>query len=312
MKNRREARAGRSGWTPAGRSPTVWPFPRRVRCRAAVLSTSALQGTIREQIGLARLRVDENWNVPSDFVSGFAFRLLDRDHSETTVAGYNPAEGAITLTEPLPPGVAPGMAFEVRSPEEAPVLAARAGDTDAAPRALPPLAMRLATTRGTNALLTRSGAPTALFITRGFADLLEIGTQQRPDLFALAIRKPDVLYETVVEVPERIGAGRRGSGSAERRKAAGRSRGAAGARHHRGGGRASAQRPVSRPRARAGRFSAADRLRACLLFLGTGPVYQDSAPAPKRRLWMRISLPSSRGTFRACSLRCPPKARSML
>src|SRR6185503_15981748 len=50
------------------------------------------------------------------------------------------------------------------------------------------LSMRLATTLGTNALLTRKGAPTALFITEGFGDLLRIGTQQRPDLFALDIR----------------------------------------------------------------------------------------------------------------------------
>src|SRR5437660_698176 len=47
---------------------------------------------------------------------------------------------------------------------------------------------------------------TALFITRGFADLLAIGTQQRPALFALRIEKPAPLYETVVEVAERLAA----------------------------------------------------------------------------------------------------------
>ena len=51
--------------------------------------------------------------------------------------------------------------------------------------ALPPIEMRLATTRATNALLERRGAAVALFVTRGFGDLLAIGTQQRPDLFAL-------------------------------------------------------------------------------------------------------------------------------
>ena len=66
--------------------------------------------------------------------------------------------------------------------------------------------MRLATTRGTNALLERKGARTVLFITRGFADLLRIGTQQRPDLFALRIEKPEPLYDAVVEVPERLAA----------------------------------------------------------------------------------------------------------
>src|SRR5690606_1728831 len=44
------------------------------------------------------------------------------------------------------------------------------------------------------------------FVTRGFRDLLEIGTQQRPDLFALDIVKPPALYERVVEVDERVSA----------------------------------------------------------------------------------------------------------
>ncbi|MFQ5753719.1 MAG: hydantoinase/oxoprolinase family protein, partial [bacterium] len=71
---------------------------------------------------------------------------------------------------------------------------------------LPNMFMRLASTRGTNALLERKGVPVALFITRGFTDLLRIGTQQRPELFALEIRKPEPLYEAVVSVKERIAA----------------------------------------------------------------------------------------------------------
>ena len=66
--------------------------------------------------------------------------------------------------------------------------------------------MRLATTRGPNALLERAGAPTAFFVTRGFGDLMEIGTQQRPELFTLDIDKPAALHDAVVEVPERLSA----------------------------------------------------------------------------------------------------------
>ncbi|MEM1264114.1 MAG: hydantoinase B/oxoprolinase family protein [Pseudomonadota bacterium] len=65
-------------------------------------------------------------------------------------------------------------------------------------------ALRLGTTVATNALLTRRGARTALLVTEGFADLLVIGHQQRPDLFALAIDKPPPLYERVVEVGGRL------------------------------------------------------------------------------------------------------------
>lgn len=64
--------------------------------------------------------------------------------------------------------------------------------------------MRLATTKGTNALLERKGSRTAFLVTQGFADLLAIGTQQRPDLFTLNIEKPAPLYDTVVEIDERV------------------------------------------------------------------------------------------------------------
>lgn len=53
---------------------------------------------------------------------------------------------------------------------------------------IPACDLRLGTTLATNALLERRGCRTALLITRGFADLLAIGTQARPDLFALDIQ----------------------------------------------------------------------------------------------------------------------------
>ncbi|HUQ03673.1 MAG TPA: hydantoinase B/oxoprolinase family protein [Kofleriaceae bacterium] len=64
----------------------------------------------------------------------------------------------------------------------------------------PPIELRLGTTLATNALLERRGARTALVITRGFGDLLVIGDQTRPDLFALDIVRPAPLTERVVEV----------------------------------------------------------------------------------------------------------------
>ncbi|MCH2295035.1 MAG: hydantoinase B/oxoprolinase family protein [SAR324 cluster bacterium] len=64
--------------------------------------------------------------------------------------------------------------------------------------------IRMGTTVATNALLERKGARTLLLITRGFGDLLQIGNQTRPKLFDLEIRKPELLYERVHEVNERI------------------------------------------------------------------------------------------------------------
>ena len=62
----------------------------------------------------------------------------------------------------------------------------------------------MGTTVATNALLERKGERHALLITKGFKDALRIGTQSRPKLFALNIQRPDVLYEDVVEIDERI------------------------------------------------------------------------------------------------------------
>ncbi len=64
--------------------------------------------------------------------------------------------------------------------------------------------VKMGTTVATNALLERKGDRTALLITKGFRDMLEIGYQARPDIFAKEILKPELLYETVIEVNERI------------------------------------------------------------------------------------------------------------
>ena len=67
-------------------------------------------------------------------------------------------------------------------------------------------ALKMGTTIATNALLERRGDPTLLVTTRGFGDALRIGYQTRPDLFALHIQLPQMLYCDVLEINERIGA----------------------------------------------------------------------------------------------------------
>lgn len=64
--------------------------------------------------------------------------------------------------------------------------------------------IRMGTTVATNALLEHKGAKTAVLITEGFKDLLRIGYQNRPELFALKIDQPQMLFDEVVEVSERV------------------------------------------------------------------------------------------------------------
>jgi 5-oxoprolinase (ATP-hydrolysing) len=103
-------------------------------------------------------------------------KVLSQDPGD----GGDPAMAAIRLMLNLAPGTAipPGAIAEVR----------------------------LGTTVATNALLERRGEPVLLLINRGFADLLAIGDQHRPDLFALAIERGLPLEVRVLEVPGRLAA----------------------------------------------------------------------------------------------------------
>ena len=64
--------------------------------------------------------------------------------------------------------------------------------------------VKMGTTVATNALLERKGDATALLITQGFRDALNIGYQARNDIFAKKIIKPKQLYSAVAEINERI------------------------------------------------------------------------------------------------------------
>ena len=66
--------------------------------------------------------------------------------------------------------------------------------------------VKMGTTVATNALLERKGERVVFVTTKGFKDALRIGYQNRPDLFALQITLPEMLYETVIEVAERYNA----------------------------------------------------------------------------------------------------------
>ena len=67
-------------------------------------------------------------------------------------------------------------------------------------------AVRMGTTVATNALLERRGEPTVLVVTRGFADALRIGYQNRPRIFDRQIALPPMLYARVVSYDERVSA----------------------------------------------------------------------------------------------------------
>ena len=176
------------------------PEGRRHSCK--VLSSGALRDRVESVDDDGRVFLRGGAALPDGFLTGYRLAVLGTDH-EAEVVSHELLTGALVLAQ----GAAelePGRAVELFSGEEAPLLATRLITGTPLSGELPPVAMRLATTRGTNALLERRGAPTAHFITEGFEDLLAIGDQQRPDLFALHIERPEPLPEAVVGVRERL------------------------------------------------------------------------------------------------------------
>lgn len=103
-------------------------------------------------------------------------------------------------------GAVTGDRLTLRTGEEPPVVAARLLMGVPVSRKLPEMDFRVATTRGTNALLERKGAATALFITRGFTDLPLLRDQRRTRLFSLSQPEPEVLPSRIVGIKGRLDA----------------------------------------------------------------------------------------------------------
>lgn len=99
-----------------------------------------------------------------------------------------------------------GRILELSCGDEAPVAVARILTGTPAGEKLPPVDFRVATTRGTNALLERKGSPVFFLVTQGFGDLLDIRDQRRDLLFSLAQPQRVSLASQVHEVPGRLDA----------------------------------------------------------------------------------------------------------
>ena len=178
--------------------------PEGIYLRSKVLSNSTLRGKVINVLDDFRLKVAYGWPIIDGLEIGFCFALLsDKVTPKRHVVECNLSEGIITLDGPVSEEIA-GFEFELKSPHPAAILAAQLVTRCANPESMPRISMRLGTTRGTNALLEKKGVPLALFVTKGFLDLLEIGNQSRPNLFSLEIKKNPPLYTTVIEIDERI------------------------------------------------------------------------------------------------------------
>ena len=172
--------------------------------RIKVLSSSCLRGKLMKQIGPDQFVFKQNWPIQKDIFQGYTLRLLKSSAPPIKVLKIDFDQQTIILDQPLP--FSEASDFEITAFEEAPILAARILTQTPLEDHLPPIDMKLGSSKGTNALLEKKGAKSTLLITEGFEDLLLIGDQQRPHLFQLGIPLSTPLYEQVIPVPERVDA----------------------------------------------------------------------------------------------------------
>ncbi|MEN9315817.1 MAG: hypothetical protein RIS35_2210, partial [Pseudomonadota bacterium] len=125
---------------------------------------------------------------------------IDRGGTFTDVVGRRP-DGQLETVKLLSEkpdqytdAAVEGIRRLLRLPQGAPITADRVD------------AVKMGTTVATNALLERKGEPLLLLVTRGFRDALRIAQQNRPKLFEREIQLPELLYQEVVEIDERLAA----------------------------------------------------------------------------------------------------------
>jgi 5-oxoprolinase (ATP-hydrolysing) len=184
--------------SPAGESHT-----------AKVLSSGVCKGRINFAQSADEVTDPSRKGEPDDLWQGATITFYPKDNSPQSarITSSDGTRGTLKFDQSvkcLSDVEDPPIRYDIATGEPAPLVAIRQILGLPVSADLPTLELRLGTTRGTNALLTRSGARTALITTLGFQDALTIGYQNRPRLFDLDIIRPKPLYEAVLEVDERI------------------------------------------------------------------------------------------------------------
>ena len=135
---------------------------RRHPARHKLLSSGATKGIIAAGSTRGTVVDPARGADPPRFWNGWRLDLLDaqgRPIGRSSVAEFRPGDGRLELAVPLPVDPPVGGRYELSSASEAPLVAIRYLLALADGEPMPPVRVRLGTTRGTNALLTRRGAP---------------------------------------------------------------------------------------------------------------------------------------------------------
>jgi 5-oxoprolinase (ATP-hydrolysing) len=166
--------------------------------RGKILSDGTLRCTLTARDGDWWI-TDSGVEAPDDTFRGWRC-------GEAIVSGSRDGARRLKLDRSMT-DIVVGAVIGLSSGDEAPVAVARILTGTPVGESLPPVDFRVATTRGTNALLERKGARLAFFTTEGFHDLLVIRDQRRARLFSLEQPEPEVLASYTAAIPARMSAG---------------------------------------------------------------------------------------------------------
>lgn len=166
------------------------PDGRQIRCK--VLSSGVIRTSIRS--------IEDGWLVCDRFLSTHGAGLEGFKVGDAVVEASVPDKGRLKVRGSFKEG----QVIELSTGEDAPVVAARILTGTAPSEKFPECELRVATTRGTNALLEGKGTPVDLYTTKGFESLLEVRDQRRPDLFELSPSLKAPVTRKVTGVPGRV------------------------------------------------------------------------------------------------------------
>ena len=161
-----------------------------------VLSSGVLRTRVEKVVGAGCYRLAGDLGAGDGLLQEFSIQ------GGGVVTGWLRAERLLTVEGGR--AFEEGELLEVSTGEEAPVLVARILTSTPPGSPFPVIDFRIATTRGTNALLERKGREGVLIITGGFEDLLRIRDQRRPHLFDLNQELPEPVFQRVIGIRERV------------------------------------------------------------------------------------------------------------
>ena len=172
------------------------PVGREHRCK--ILSTSVIRSRVDKVLGKGCYSLSGGHGFADHFLNGFKVggggTVVHSSHGGRRID----VEGGRRFAE--------GDTMEFFTGEEVPILALRILTSTPLGVPFPPVEFRLATTRGTNALLERKGGRGVLITNAGFEDLLRIRDQRRPELFDLRQDISLPVFEYCIGISGRIDA----------------------------------------------------------------------------------------------------------